>query len=161
MISDSLHPGESFPLFIAAEWYKSSTANNANHITKGTELVPGEGYKTRVDDRFQYGQKNAAGENRFLILHDKGRKPYQVISSSRRVLFSEYFLICILAPLHRDHRPVRSRQARHFRCRYRLGLFRSPQGIRLYHHRYRQGLRWRLSPRLLVHSSVPRGWARC
>ncbi|KAK3402948.1 hypothetical protein B0T20DRAFT_474753 [Sordaria brevicollis] len=68
---------ETVPFFIAAEFYKSSTASNPNHISKvGTEL-PGEGYKLKVDDKLQYGQKNSAGENRFVVFHDKERKPYQ------------------------------------------------------------------------------------
>lgn len=32
----------------------------------------------RVDDRFQFGQKNAQGEARFLVWHDKSRSPFQV-----------------------------------------------------------------------------------
>ncbi|KAK1772239.1 hypothetical protein QBC33DRAFT_564719 [Phialemonium atrogriseum] len=77
LIADNLATGTTFPLFIAAEFYKSSTSANPNHISKIAELLPGEGYKITVDERFQYGQKNVEGENRFLILHDKGRKPYQ------------------------------------------------------------------------------------
>ena len=41
------------------------------------------GFEFRVDDRAQYGQKNAAGEMRFVVLHDKGRKPFQVGTPSR------------------------------------------------------------------------------
>ncbi|KAK4197963.1 hypothetical protein QBC40DRAFT_341586 [Triangularia verruculosa] len=65
------------PFFIAAEYYKSSTASNPNHISKIGTLLPGEGYKVKVDDKFQFGQKNAQGENRFVVFHDKERKPYQ------------------------------------------------------------------------------------
>lgn len=88
------------PFFIAAEFYKNSTKANPKHISKvGTEepggefsstpldssnLLPtgiianAEGYKITVDSNFQYGQKNAAGELRFVVYHDKARKPYQV-----------------------------------------------------------------------------------
>lgn len=31
----------------------------------------------KVDDKIQYGQKNAQGELRFAVYHDKERKPYQ------------------------------------------------------------------------------------
>ncbi|KAJ7120321.1 hypothetical protein C8R44DRAFT_623619 [Mycena epipterygia] len=65
------------PFFIAAEYYKSSTKANPSHITKVGELVEGEGYKLKVNDRLQYGQKNAQGELRFIVYHDKERKPYQ------------------------------------------------------------------------------------
>ncbi|CAP64730.1 uncharacterized protein PODANS_5_9960 [Podospora anserina S mat+] len=30
-----------------------------------------------INDKFQYGQKNAQGENRWLVLHDKDNKLYQ------------------------------------------------------------------------------------
>lgn len=89
--------GEQVPFFIAAEYYKSSTSANPSHITKVGELVDGgkltlyltrhsavliarpkEGYKMKVNDRLQYGQKNAQGELRFIVYHDKERKPYQV-----------------------------------------------------------------------------------
>lgn len=36
-----------------------------------------EGYKLRIDSNIQYGQKNIQGELRFLVYHDKDRKPYQ------------------------------------------------------------------------------------
>ncbi|KAK3689834.1 hypothetical protein B0T22DRAFT_491191 [Podospora appendiculata] len=75
--ADNITTGEVLQLFIAAEWFKSSTAANANHISKIATLVPGEGYKITVDERFQFGQKNAQGEARFLVLHDKTRTPYQ------------------------------------------------------------------------------------
>ncbi|KAL1842354.1 hypothetical protein VTJ49DRAFT_5522 [Mycothermus thermophilus] len=63
--------------FIAAEFYKTSTSSNPNHISKVATLVPGEGYKLKIDDKFQYGQKNMMGENRFVVFHDKERTPYQ------------------------------------------------------------------------------------
>jgi hypothetical protein len=33
-----------------------------------------------INDAFQYGQKNAAGEKRFVVYHNKENKPYQVCS---------------------------------------------------------------------------------
>ncbi|KAK0724938.1 hypothetical protein B0H67DRAFT_641415 [Lasiosphaeris hirsuta] len=69
--------GETVPLFIATEFYKSATASNPNHITKVGQLLPGEGYVLKVDSKIQYGQKNAEGVNRFLVFHDKERKPFQ------------------------------------------------------------------------------------
>ena len=41
-----------------------------------------EGYKIKVNSELQYGQKNAAGELRFVVYHDKERKPYQVSTLS-------------------------------------------------------------------------------
>ncbi|KAJ6582526.1 hypothetical protein DFH09DRAFT_1360408 [Mycena vulgaris] len=77
LTADNITTGEQVPFFIAAEYYESSTKANPNHITKVGELIHGEGYKLRVDDRLQYGQKNAQGQLRFIIYHDKERKPYQ------------------------------------------------------------------------------------
>jgi hypothetical protein len=31
-----------------------------------------------INDEWQFGQKNKEGANRWVVLHDKGRKPYQV-----------------------------------------------------------------------------------
>ncbi|KAJ7855655.1 hypothetical protein B0H13DRAFT_1902988 [Mycena leptocephala] len=96
LTADNITTGEQVPFFIAAEYYKSSTKANPGHITKVGELVEGgelalyltrhpavligcpkEGYKLKVNDRLQYGQKNAQGELRFIVYHDKERKPYQ------------------------------------------------------------------------------------
>ncbi|KAF9037141.1 hypothetical protein BJ165DRAFT_1558934 [Panaeolus papilionaceus] len=75
--ADNITTGTQFPFFIAAEYYKSSTSANPNHITRVGQLLPGEGYKLKVGNSLQYGQKNAAGELRFVVYHDKERKPYQ------------------------------------------------------------------------------------
>ncbi|KAG9605512.1 hypothetical protein KCU97_g485, partial [Aureobasidium melanogenum] len=77
LVADNISTGEQVPFFIAAEFYKTSTAANPNHITKVGQLVDGEGYKIKVDDKIQYGQKNAQGELRFVVYHDKERKRYQ------------------------------------------------------------------------------------
>ncbi|KAJ7506041.1 hypothetical protein B0H11DRAFT_2219966 [Mycena galericulata] len=77
LTADNITTGEQVPFFIAAEYYKSSTVANPNHITKVGELVEGEGYKFKVNDKLQHGQKNAQGELRFIVYHDKERKPYQ------------------------------------------------------------------------------------
>jgi hypothetical protein len=37
-----------------------------------------EGYQLKLDNNFQYGQKNESGELRFVVYHDEERKPYQV-----------------------------------------------------------------------------------
>ncbi|OCH93235.1 hypothetical protein OBBRIDRAFT_337233 [Obba rivulosa] len=57
--------------FIAAEWY-----NDAHLATVASKDASGS-FELKVDGMFQYGQKNAQGENRFIVYHDKGRKPYQ------------------------------------------------------------------------------------
>ncbi|KAJ7779478.1 hypothetical protein DFH07DRAFT_950539 [Mycena maculata] len=77
LTADNITTGEQVPFFIAAEYYKTSTQANPNHITKVGKLVDGEGYKLKVNDRLQYGQKNTEGELRFIVYHDKERKPYQ------------------------------------------------------------------------------------
>lgn len=94
LVVDIITTGEQCSLFIAAEFYKTSTANNPKHVSRVGELLPGgndnefsplnrflimfiEGYKLRIDSNMQYGQKNIQGELRFLVYHDKERKPYQ------------------------------------------------------------------------------------
>lgn len=42
----------------------------------------------KLDSNFQYGQKNAEGELRFIVYHDEERKPFQVsFSHSRPFIF--------------------------------------------------------------------------
>ncbi|KAF7359816.1 hypothetical protein MVEN_00706800 [Mycena venus] len=77
LTADNITTGEQVAFFIATEYYKSSMKANPNHIANVGELVAGEGYKLKVDNRLQYGQKNAQGELRFIVFHDKERKPYQ------------------------------------------------------------------------------------
>ncbi|KAJ7878043.1 hypothetical protein B0H13DRAFT_2346832 [Mycena leptocephala] len=62
LTAKTITTGEQVPSFIAAEYYKSSMKANTSHITKVAELVEGEGYKLKVNDRSQYGHKNAQGE---------------------------------------------------------------------------------------------------
>ncbi|RPB06609.1 hypothetical protein P167DRAFT_508972 [Morchella conica CCBAS932] len=49
-------------LFVQGNWYNSG-ANGS--------------YEIKLDAKFQYGQKNKEGENRFLVYHNKANKPYQ------------------------------------------------------------------------------------
>ncbi|KAH0404902.1 hypothetical protein KCU89_g663, partial [Aureobasidium melanogenum] len=49
-------------LYIQDSFYKDENSNNW--------IVP-------IDEHFQYGQKNAKGESRFLVLHNKDDKMYQ------------------------------------------------------------------------------------
>ncbi|KAK7447752.1 hypothetical protein VKT23_014010 [Stygiomarasmius scandens] len=39
--------------------------------------VDGNNAKVTITDKFQYGQKNAQGDFRFVVYHDTSRKPYQ------------------------------------------------------------------------------------
>ncbi|RXW19814.1 hypothetical protein EST38_g6026 [Candolleomyces aberdarensis] len=77
VIAANLTLSEQFPFFIAAEFYRDSTHAHPKHITKVGELIEGEGYKLRVDSKLQYGQKNADGDLRFVVYHDKERRPFQ------------------------------------------------------------------------------------
>ncbi|KAG8909107.1 hypothetical protein FRC02_007998, partial [Tulasnella sp. 418] len=49
------------------------THDHLNTIGK----LDGENYEVTIDNKYQYGQKNKTGENRFIVYHDKERKPYQ------------------------------------------------------------------------------------
>lgn len=48
LVADNITTGEQFPLFIAAEYYKSSTKNNPKHISHVGELLPGGQSSIRV-----------------------------------------------------------------------------------------------------------------
>jgi hypothetical protein len=65
-----------------------------------------EGYKVKLDGKFQYGQKNAEGELRFVVYHDQERKPYQVSRRENVKTGSERILIKRLASIHRDSNRV-------------------------------------------------------
>ncbi|KZT53180.1 hypothetical protein CALCODRAFT_511596 [Calocera cornea HHB12733] len=64
---------EEVPLYIASELADDSQLAGLEAVTTDD----GACYRIRVDDRFQYGQKNKAGDGRFLVWHDKSRRPYQ------------------------------------------------------------------------------------
>ncbi|KAG9000009.1 hypothetical protein FRB94_005692 [Tulasnella sp. JGI-2019a] len=68
---DMSQGGAEVPVFIQEEWYSTSGLDQ-----NATKTASGE-YEFTLDKRLQYGQKNAAGEGRFLVWHDQGRKPYQ------------------------------------------------------------------------------------
>ena len=59
-----------------------------------------EGYKVKLDSNFQYGQKNAEGELRFVVYHDQEHKPYQVSRRENVKTGSERILIKRLASIH-------------------------------------------------------------
>ena len=65
-----------------------------------------EGYKVKLDGNFQYGQKNAEGELRFVVYHDQERKPYQVSRRVHAETYSERILIKRLASVYRDSNRV-------------------------------------------------------
>ncbi|GJE91737.1 hypothetical protein PsYK624_078880 [Phanerochaete sordida] len=62
-------------VFVAAEWYEGS--GPAEHLGRVAPKDAEGYYELIVDDKCQYGQKNKEGDMRFVVYHDKGRKPYQ------------------------------------------------------------------------------------
>ncbi|KIP02364.1 hypothetical protein PHLGIDRAFT_37922 [Phlebiopsis gigantea 11061_1 CR5-6] len=62
--------------FVATEWYEG-TGGPAQHLSHVAPKNADGLYELTVDDKCQYGQKNKEGEMRFVVYHDKGRKPYQ------------------------------------------------------------------------------------
>ncbi|KAF5010431.1 hypothetical protein FDECE_3400 [Fusarium decemcellulare] len=64
-------------LYIQDYIYKDE--GSADYVGKNHEVKrEGNNWVVPITDRFQYGQKNAQGEKRWLVLHDKNNKPYQV-----------------------------------------------------------------------------------
>lgn len=55
-----------------------------------------------ITDRFQYGQKNKNGDGRWVALHDKDNKPYQVRTPWR---FLTELLLTYKAPVYDCHYP--------------------------------------------------------
>lgn len=54
-----------------------STSGQTQH--EGMRLTGlADSWVVSISDRFQYGQKNKTGDSRWVVLHDKGNKPYQV-----------------------------------------------------------------------------------
>ncbi|KAF7973429.1 hypothetical protein HWV62_30745 [Athelia sp. TMB] len=69
--------GDVVPVFIAAEFYENRSTRNPKHISRVGAKRADEGYEFTIDSNFQYGQKNASGELRFVVYHDKNRKQFQ------------------------------------------------------------------------------------
>lgn len=63
---------QSLPSFIISIPFSSTLVSFRTHI-----YIYIEGYKLTIDSSFQYDQKNARGDLRFLVYHDKERRPYQ------------------------------------------------------------------------------------
>ncbi|KAI0048639.1 hypothetical protein FA95DRAFT_1026770 [Auriscalpium vulgare] len=60
------------PIFIEVEWYTEAYLAGVAHKNESGA------YELTIDDKFQYGQKNGGGEHRFVVFHDKSRKPYHL-----------------------------------------------------------------------------------
>jgi len=70
-------------IYIAKDWYDNTGKDKSQHVTKafketdythhtkGGSYASGHIYTATVDDRFQYGQMDAAGKGRFLVYHPK------------------------------------------------------------------------------------------
>jgi hypothetical protein len=126
--------------------FRQKRTSDSQHTNKKAE-----GYKVKLDGNFQYGQKNAEGELRFVVYHDQERKPYQVSRREDAKTGSERILIKRLASVHRDSNRVgrcgQSKQAsdtvwiwRNSRCSFRAS----------------KELRRRLPPHLLGRTFIDR-----
>ncbi|VBB81971.1 Putative protein of unknown function [Podospora comata] len=63
-------------LYIQDTFYKDESS--PTHLSKLPDAKKeGDNFIVTINDKFQYGQKNAQGENRWLVLHDKDNKLYQ------------------------------------------------------------------------------------
>ncbi|KAH8646803.1 hypothetical protein BX600DRAFT_555738 [Xylariales sp. PMI_506] len=63
-------------LYIQDRFYKDSNSPDFIGKLPGAKEENGN-WIVKIDDHFQYGQKNQSGENRWVCLHDKGNKPFQ------------------------------------------------------------------------------------
>jgi hypothetical protein len=85
-----------------------------------TNAAPTGFYELTIDDRSQYGQRNANGEGRFVVLHNKEFKPYQVCRFSR---LADMGLTPALASLRRIELPFQKCVVGHqgLRCYFQPG----------------------------------------
>ncbi|KAG8930983.1 hypothetical protein FRC02_003404 [Tulasnella sp. 418] len=56
--------------------YVSAEKFTHDHFS-GIATLVGDNYELTIDNKLQYGQKNKIGEQRFIVYHDKERKPFQ------------------------------------------------------------------------------------
>lgn len=93
---DRILPGNAVVnIFLQKDWFDNSLSSFAEveekesgeqsrtlhmmcRLLTSSILATGKIAKVKVTDKFQYGQKNASGDLRFLVYHDKSRKPFQV-----------------------------------------------------------------------------------
>ncbi|KAH7339964.1 hypothetical protein B0J17DRAFT_380208 [Rhizoctonia solani] len=76
-VVDTTQEGQDVTFFIQKEWYDSDKSADASHISKvATKNANGE-YEFKIDAKSQYGQIDGTGKGRWVVYHDKGRKPYQ------------------------------------------------------------------------------------
>ncbi|KAK7447751.1 hypothetical protein VKT23_014009 [Stygiomarasmius scandens] len=61
--------------FVQKNWFDSQLGSFASVDGKSTEVL--RMILVTITDKFQYGQKNAQGDFRFVVYHDTSRKPYQ------------------------------------------------------------------------------------
>ncbi|KAK7442568.1 hypothetical protein VKT23_016166 [Stygiomarasmius scandens] len=63
--------------FVQKNWFDSQLSSFASIDGKSNILRLRNTAKVTITDKFQYGQKNAQGDFRFVVYHDTSRKPYQ------------------------------------------------------------------------------------
>ena len=63
-----------------------------------TKKIEGDNLTLKVDDSFQYGQQKDQS-HRFLVYHDKGNKPYQVVIQWTRIISIPLTIICSIDSL--------------------------------------------------------------
>jgi hypothetical protein len=54
-----------------------SGSSNPKALSSIAKVIDGK-VELTIGDAFQYGQKNAAGDGRFVVYHNKDNKPFQV-----------------------------------------------------------------------------------
>ncbi|KEY75164.1 hypothetical protein S7711_01611 [Stachybotrys chartarum IBT 7711] len=64
-------------LLYIQDYFYQQEGNNSfiGKLPGATKL--GNSWVVSISDHFQYGQKNKTGDSRWVVLHDKGNKPYQ------------------------------------------------------------------------------------
>ncbi|KAG8844272.1 hypothetical protein FRB96_003208 [Tulasnella sp. 330] len=82
LVKNKSQDGAEVPMFIEEDWYTIAK------LDKEATKSGADEYEFVINDRVQYGQKNANGDGRFAVWHDKGRKPYQAKTSVASRVFA-------------------------------------------------------------------------
>ncbi|KDQ52915.1 hypothetical protein JAAARDRAFT_210337 [Jaapia argillacea MUCL 33604] len=70
---DAKKPDGAAVKFFVQQTYYDTLLKTATFEGEGDDKVA----KVQISDKFQYGQKNEAGDLRFVVYHDLGNKPFQ------------------------------------------------------------------------------------
>ncbi|QRV94531.1 hypothetical protein RhiJN_22549 [Ceratobasidium sp. AG-Ba] len=76
MVPNETQKGQDVMFFIQKEWWDTDNISE-NHISKIAKKNANGDYRVVIGPKFQYGQADKTGKNRWVVYHDEDRKPPQ------------------------------------------------------------------------------------